>query len=69
MYFNNAVLANGRATLYVDNTFGETCIYIPRTWRLDLKKNNSFGDIAVRGNGNNDINFKQMVSNCKAKMN
>lgn len=65
VYFNNAVLANGRATLYVDNTFGETCIYIPRTWRLDLKKNNSFGDIAVRGNGNNDMDAPLITIDAK----
>lgn len=65
VYFNNAVLANGKATLYVDNTFGETCIYIPRTWRLDLKKNNSFGEIAVRGNGNNDMDAPLITIDAK----
>lgn len=55
VYFNNAVMANGKATLYVENTFGETCVYIPSTWRLELKRDNSFGDISVRGTGNNDM--------------
>lgn len=55
IYFNNAVMADGKATLYIDNTFGEVCVYLPNTWRMEMKRNNSFGDISVKGTGNNDM--------------
>ena len=55
VYFNNAVMADGKSTLYIDNTFGDVCVYLPNTWRMELKRNNSFGDILVKGTGNNDM--------------
>ncbi len=55
VYFNNAVMADGKATLYIDNTFGEVYVYLPNTWRMEMKRNNSLGDISVKGTGNNDM--------------
>lgn len=55
VYFNNAVMAEGKSTLYIDSTFGDVWVYLPKTWRMEMKRNSSFGDISVKGTGNNDM--------------
>ncbi len=55
VYFNNAIMANGNAKVVLDNSFGEMNIYFPRTWRMELTQDASFGDIKVHGAGNADM--------------
>lgn len=55
VYFNNAIMANGNAKVVLENNFGEMNIYFPRTWRLDLDRDVSFGNLKVYGEGNADM--------------
>lgn len=49
VYFDGAILKNGTAEVYVDNSFGETVLYIPKEWSVinDIKA--VFGDSAEQG--------------------
>lgn len=55
VYFNNAVIANKKASIHLDNSFGEMNIYIPKTWRADITRDVSFGDLRIYGQGNADV--------------
>lgn len=54
-YFDNAVLAKNRATLDVENNFGQTNLYLPKTWRVELREDCSFGSVRQHGQGNADM--------------
>ncbi len=55
VYFNNASLKNGKATIEAQNNLGETNLYIPRAWRVQVEQEAALGDVKVFGNGNADI--------------
>ena len=55
VYFNNAIMKNGNATINVENSFGQTVLYIPKTWRADVIRDCSFGDVKIFGSGNADM--------------
>lgn len=54
VYFNNAILAGSNARIHAENNFGETSIYLPRTWRVSVHEDAAFGSINVRGKGSSD---------------
>ena len=66
VYFNNATMANGNAKVVLDNSFGEMNIYFPKTWRMELTQDTSFGDIKVHGMGNADMDapFVHVDADC-----
>lgn len=55
VYFNNASLKNGKATIEAKNNLGETNLYIPRTWRVQIEQEVALGDVKVFGSGNADM--------------
>lgn len=55
VYFNNAVMANGIAKVELENNFGQMNIYIPNTWRMELDRDVSFGNLKVLGEPNADL--------------
>ena len=55
VYFNNAIMKNGNAIIDVENSFGQTVLYIPKTWRADVIRDCSFGDVKIFGSGNADM--------------
>lgn len=55
IYFNNAVIANGNATVVVKNNFGLMNIYFPGTWRVKVNREVAFGNINVYGSPNSDM--------------
>ena len=56
IYFNNAIIHAGQpAIVSVENSFGEMNLFIPNTWRVHLTQNVSFGDLKIKGQGNNDV--------------
>lgn len=55
VYFNNAIMKNARAVMNIENKFGESVVYIPRTWRAEIVRNASFAEVSVIGSGNNDM--------------
>lgn len=55
VYFNNASLKDGKATIEAQNNLGETNLYIPRTWRVQIEQEVALGDVKVIGSGNADM--------------
>ena len=43
VYFDNAVLDQGKAAVNVDVSFGDMKLYIPRTWKVVMNLDNAFG--------------------------
>ena len=55
VYFNNAVMANGNAFIKITNSFGDTNLYLPKTWRIEIVRNVTFGDVRIYGSMNADM--------------
>ena len=51
VYFDNAVLADGRCVINVDSSFGETNLYFPHTWHVEVDRDCAFADVKVHGTG------------------
>lgn len=49
IFFDNAVIKNGIANVNVSNSFGETILYVPKTWNVENHMKISFGDFKVEG--------------------
>ncbi len=45
VYFDNAIISNGKAVVRIDASFSGIELYIPKTWNIDDKTNVSFGGI------------------------
>lgn len=55
IYFDNAVMANGTATVKIENVFGQMNVYFPNTWRVNVKDESAFGHVNVIGEPNRDM--------------
>lgn len=51
IYFDNATLQTSRAEIQINNSFGEVNVYLPYTWKINLSKRATIGDIKVNGRG------------------
>lgn len=51
VYFNNAILAGDRAAIQAENHFGQTNLYLPRTWRVSIHEESAFGNVHIHGRG------------------
>lgn len=49
VYFDNAILADGKAAVNVDVSFGDMKLYIPKTWKVVMNLDNSFGGCKEHG--------------------
>jgi len=49
IYFDNAVIQGGTATVKVDNNFGETVLYIPKEWKVHNELEHVFGSVNEHG--------------------
>lgn len=54
VYFNNAILAGDRARIQAENHFGQTNLYLPRTWRVSVHEESAFGNVYIRGRGSKE---------------
>lgn len=52
VYFDNAVLKNGVASIYVNNSFASTILYIPSEWKVEIYVNNTLGTTQEKGQSN-----------------
>lgn len=50
VYFDNAKIPSGRADIYLDVSFGDVDLYIPKTWNVVNEVNAFFGDMDTRNN-------------------
>lgn len=56
IYFQNVENYKGNATLTVENKLGDMNIYVPDTWCIDSKINNSLGECKIqKGNENGKV--------------
>lgn len=66
VYFDNATLKDGRAILKVDNSFGQTEIFIPKEWKVEFDIDNGFGGTNEHGvcqwDGNSILYIRGSVS-------
>ncbi|MGN1157026.1 MAG: LiaF domain-containing protein [Agathobacter sp.] len=49
VYFNNAIIANGTASVSVENVFGTLNLYFPSTWRVQVNEDSVFGGVRIYG--------------------
>lgn len=49
VYFDNAVLHEGKAVAEVDISFGNMELYIPKDWKVILDVDTSFGGVEEKG--------------------
>lgn len=62
VYFNNAIMPAGvNGQINISNLFGETNVYIPRTWRVEVKPSSVFGNVKIHGQGNYDMDAHFLV--------
>lgn len=52
VYFDNAALKNGVASIYVNNSFASTILYIPSEWKVEIYVNNTLGTTQEKGQSN-----------------
>lgn len=50
VYFDNAVLGDGKALVNVEVSFGDIKLYIPKTWKVIMNLDNAFGGCKEHGN-------------------
>lgn len=50
VYFDNAILGDGKALVNVDVSFGDMKLYIPKTWKVVMNLDNAFGGCKEHGN-------------------
>lgn len=44
VYFDNVILKDGKANVYVDSSFGSVILYIPAEWKVNTNLKIAFGD-------------------------
>lgn len=45
VFFDHALIEGNSAEIYVDNSFGETEIYVPKDWNVNMLVTAAFGDV------------------------
>ena len=60
VYFDNALIQNGNAEIYLDNVFGVINIYLPKNWYVDNQVRVTFG--AFKENGQNQVSNFPVVN-------
>lgn len=61
VYFTNANVYNGEATIELDNNFGKMNIYIPGKWRATISQNSTFGHVGIFGEPNRDMDAPHVI--------
>lgn len=61
IYFNNANIANGEATVNLVNNFGKMNVYMPGKWRATISQNSAFGHVGVFGEPNRDMDAPHVI--------
>ena len=61
VYFDNATVYNGEATIKLENNFGKMNIYLPGTWRASIHQEAAFGHVNVHGEPNRDMDAPYVI--------
>jgi predicted membrane protein len=54
VYFDHAIVPDGEAVIYIDNSFGGVELYVPRNWKIVNQLNTSFGGVEEKGRYEHD---------------
>ena len=49
VYLDNALIQGSSASIDLSVKFGEMCLYVPKTWRVNCNVSKAFGDITEKG--------------------
>lgn len=52
VYFDNAIIQNGHATVNLNVSFAGVELYIPKNWRIDNQMSSSFGGVEEKNSNN-----------------
>lgn len=66
IYFNNANVANGEATIHLSNNFGKMNVYIPSKWRASISQSSAFGHVGIYGEPNRDMDAPHVIIKASA---
>lgn len=61
VYFDNATVYNGEATIDLENNFGRMNIYLPGTWRASIRQESAFGHVSIHGEPNRDMDAPHVI--------
>ncbi len=61
VYFDNATVYNGEATIELENNFGRMNIYLPGTWRATISQESAFGHVSIHGEPNRDMDAPHVI--------
>ena len=61
VYFDNAVVYEGQATIDLENNFGRMNIYLPGKWRATIHQESAFGHVSVHGEPNRDMDAPLVI--------
>lgn len=49
VYFDHVVLKDGLADMRVENSFGETVLFLPKEWQVQIVSEQNFGSVNIHG--------------------
>lgn len=49
VYFDHVALKDGRADMRVENSFGQTILFIPKEWQVQIVSEQNFGSVNIKG--------------------
>ena len=61
VYFDNATVYNGEATIDLENNFGRMNIYLPGKWRAQIHQESAFGHVSIHGEPNRDMDAPLVI--------
>ena len=61
VYFDNATVYNGEATIELENNFGKMNIYLPGKWRAQIHQESAFGHVSIHGEPNRDMDAPLVI--------
>ena len=61
VYFDNANVYNGEASINLENNFGRMNIYLPGKWRATIRQESAFGHVNIHGEPNRDMDAPHVI--------
>lgn len=61
VYFDNATIYEGQATIDLENNFGRMNIYLPGKWRAQIRQESAFGHVSIHGEPNRDMDAPLVI--------
>lgn len=62
LYFDNAQLCEGYASINIETSFGKSTLYIPKEWLVEVKVSKAFGSLEEKGNCKSDSSNRLVIN-------